>query len=136
ATIITAIMNLSGDQFFAGAGLSQNKNAGIRLRDFLDQGIDLFHVFGSPDELSKLLFPGELFFESRILFSQSNGFKGVVNLQAQILEVERFCEVIISSLLYRLHRQTLGTMRGYDNHQRGSRMSNYSGQKIQAGFSP
>src|SRR5205085_5321275 len=106
----------AGDQFLARAAFAKDQNGMSALSSLGDNPVQLFHLGSAAHNASETLFGLDLFPERAVFRFKLQVRGDTIKQQLEFVEAERLGEVVVGSILHRLHSGLHGTVAGHHDH--------------------
>ena len=112
-------MNFTRDEFFACAGFAAHENRRIRLGNFLDHRAHALHSFRCADQsAARCAFDFNATTKRAILAAQLHGLESVFDGETQVVQLERFGEIVVRAGLDSFDGHALRAVRCDENDER------------------
>ena len=125
-------MDGAGDQLLAGAALAVDQHRRGGAGDALDQREDRLHPAALADDVVEGVFLLQLAAQVDVLVRQLGPLQGLLRHDLQLVDVERFRNVVGRSQLHRLDGRLGGGVGGHHDHRRAAAVHLDLPQQVEA----
>ncbi len=126
-------MDRLGHEFLAGSALAADEHGCLTRRHPADQGGHLQHLAAFADDAFDPMALLERFAQLSILGVQAVALADLLDLVQELIEIERFGEIVVGSVFDRRDRGLDAAVSGHDDHRGLGIDAAHRSQQIEAG---